>query len=246
MISPFQRNIVRSARRRACWVRLVTRMMVMFLRSSFSTSSMRIVVTGSMAMENSSRQRISGWCERARAMVRRCCWPPESLVPRLSRRSFTSSQSAAWRRHCSTMPSSSLLRRHAGAARGEGDVVVDAQGQADRQRRDHADLAAQVVDVPHLPHVFAVHLDRAGNPRVRREVDGAVEAAQQRGLAGLGGADDAEDLVAPDVEGDAVDDLLVPVGEAQVLDFDLGVGGMRHSPFLPGAQVDAQRRWRWH
>ena len=36
---------------------------------------------------------------------------------------------------------------HAGAARGEGDVVVDAQRQADRQRRHHADLAAQLVDV---------------------------------------------------------------------------------------------------
>lgn len=33
--------------------------------------------------------------ERARAMVRRCCWPPESFVPRLSSRSLTSSQRAA-------------------------------------------------------------------------------------------------------------------------------------------------------
>ena len=75
---------MRSASRRACCTRLVTSTIVISRRSSFSTSSMRIVVTGSMAIENSSRQRISGWCESARAMVSRCCWPPESLVPRLS------------------------------------------------------------------------------------------------------------------------------------------------------------------
>ena len=107
--------------------------------------------------------------------------------------------------------------RHAGAARGEGHVVVDAHGQTHGQRRDHADLAAEGEDVVRLPHVFAVHPDRPRNVRFRREVDGAVEAAEQRGLARLRGADNAEDLVAPDVEGDAVQHLLVPVGEAQVL-----------------------------
>ena len=50
----------REEQRRACWTRLVTRMMVISFLSSLSTSSMRIVVTGSMAMLNSSRQRISG------------------------------------------------------------------------------------------------------------------------------------------------------------------------------------------
>ena len=60
-MSPFQRNIVRAAKRRACWTRFVTKMMVISFFNSFSTSSIRIVVTGSMAMENSSRQRISGW-----------------------------------------------------------------------------------------------------------------------------------------------------------------------------------------
>jgi len=72
---------------------------------------MRMVVTGSMAMENSSRQRISGSCERARAMVSRCCCPPESLVPSVRRRSLTSSQSAAWRRQRSTIPSRSARAR---------------------------------------------------------------------------------------------------------------------------------------
>ena len=57
-----------------------------------------------------------------------------------------------------------------------------------------------------------------------REVDGAVEATEQRGLARLGGADDAEDFVALDVEGNAVNNLLVAIGKAQVPDNDLGVG----------------------
>ena len=49
--------------------------------SSLSTSSMRIVVTGSTAIENSSSSSRSGSCDSARAMVRRCCWPPESRLP---------------------------------------------------------------------------------------------------------------------------------------------------------------------
>ena len=43
----------------------------------------------------------------ARAIQRRCCWPPDSARPDVFRRSFTSSQIAARRRLCST--SSSML-----------------------------------------------------------------------------------------------------------------------------------------
>src|SRR4029450_13859584 len=56
----------------ACWRRLVTRMIVISFLSSRRISSMRMVVTGSMAMENSSRQRISGRWERAGAGGRGC------------------------------------------------------------------------------------------------------------------------------------------------------------------------------
>jgi len=41
----------------------------------------------------------------------------------------------------------------------------------------------------------------------------------------LGGADDAEDLITLDVEGDAMNHLLAAKGEAQVPNGDLGVGG---------------------
>src|SRR5690625_6661090 len=40
-------------------------------------------------------------------MHRRCCWPPERLVPGASRRSLTSLQSAARRKDISTISSSS-------------------------------------------------------------------------------------------------------------------------------------------
>jgi hypothetical protein len=116
----------------------------------------------------------------------------------------------------------------AGAAGGEGHVVVDGEGQADRQRGHHADLAAQLVDVAQALHVLAVHLDRARWWRAGRELDGAVQAAQQRGLARLGGADDGEDLAGRHVEADPVQDLLAAVGQAQVADFD--AGGVAHGP----------------
>ena len=65
----------------------------------------------SMAIENSSRQRIEGSCDRARAIVSRCCCPPESFVPSSCSRSFTSSQTAACRRQRSTRPSISVRPR---------------------------------------------------------------------------------------------------------------------------------------
>ena len=77
------------------------------------------------------------------------------------------------------------------------------------------------------------------------EVDRAVEAAQQRGLARLGGADDAEDLVAADVEGDAVEDLLRAVGEAQVLDLDLLDDGGHAVTTSSGRAARRAARWRW-
>ena len=56
----------------------------------------------------------------------------------------------------------------------------------------------------------AVDLDRAGDFGAWREIDRAVDAAQERGLAGLGRADDAEDFVRLDVKRDAVDDFFAP------------------------------------
>ena len=76
-----------------------------------------------------------------------------------------------------------ILAAHAGATRGEGDVIVNARRQANRQRRNHADLAAEGEDIFHPSHVFAVHLDGSRHARLRREINGAVEAAEQGGFA---------------------------------------------------------------
>ena len=111
---------------------------------------------------------------------------------------------------------------HACGARGEGDVFINGKRQADGQRRDHADLAAQSVHVADALHVLAIDLDRAGHARAGGELEGAVDRAEQRGFAGLRGADDAEDFVRLDVEGNAVVDFLFSVPSAEVADFDLG------------------------
>ena len=66
---------------------------------------------GSSAEQGSSISSTSGRVAMARAMQSRCCWPPESSRALLWRRSFTSSQIAAWRRLRSTASSRTCLRR---------------------------------------------------------------------------------------------------------------------------------------
>src|SRR3954452_92757 len=66
------------------------------------SSSMRRVAMGSSAEHGSSIKSKSGSTAMARAMHRRCCCPPESDSPLVLSLSFTSSQSAAPRRACST------------------------------------------------------------------------------------------------------------------------------------------------
>ncbi len=196
---------MRSASRRACCTRLVTSTMVSSERSSLSTSSMRMVVTGSTAIENSSSSSSSGSCDRARAMVSRCCCPPESRLPSDPRRSFTSSHSAARRRQRSTMLVELGLAAHAGEARRHRHVVVDRQRQPDRQREHHSDAAAQGIDVAPALDVAAVEQQLALDAHPRRHLVHAVDGAQERGLAGARGTDDAEDLVLVDGEIDVAE-----------------------------------------
>ena len=66
---------------------------------------------GSKAEVDSSMSRTSGLTARARAMHRRCCWPPDRPRADFFRRSFTSSQMAAPRRDSSTISSSFTLLR---------------------------------------------------------------------------------------------------------------------------------------
>ena len=58
------------------------------------------------------------------------------------------------------------------------------------------------VDVAEAVHVLAVDEHLPAHLGRRHEVDRAVDALQQRGLAGVGRADDAEDLPPRDLQGD--------------------------------------------
>ena len=65
---------------------------------------------GSSAEQGSSIRITSGFTARQRAMQSRCCWPPDIPKAFVFRRSFTSSQSAAWVSARSTVSSRFSLR----------------------------------------------------------------------------------------------------------------------------------------
>ena len=80
----------------------VTITIVMSWQISAIVSSTTPVEIGSSAEHGSSISRTCGWIANERAMQRRCCWPPDSVIPPSFSRSFTSFQSPARVRHCST------------------------------------------------------------------------------------------------------------------------------------------------
>ena len=94
-----------SATRAACCMLCVTITIVYSRLSSCIRSSIRVVEIGSSAEAGSSMRMTSGSTARARAMQSRCCCPPERPSAPSFSRSFTSSQSAAWRSALSTRSS---------------------------------------------------------------------------------------------------------------------------------------------
>src|SRR3974390_3352567 len=72
---------------------------------------MRRVAIGSSAEQGSSMSSTLGSGAMARAMQRRCCWPPDSDRPLSFNLSFASSQSAARRNDCSTFSLRLPLKR---------------------------------------------------------------------------------------------------------------------------------------
>src|SRR5882762_6923990 len=75
---PVSRKAVKSLMRAACCMLWVTVMMVQRSFNCTSSSSILAVLMGSRAEQGSSRSSTSGSTARARAMHKRCCWPPES------------------------------------------------------------------------------------------------------------------------------------------------------------------------
>ena len=83
----------------------VTMTIVYSVFSSLIRSSIASVEIGSSAEHGSSISSTSGCTAIARAMHRRCCWPPERPEPGFSSRSLTSFQRLAPRSDFSTSSS---------------------------------------------------------------------------------------------------------------------------------------------
>ena len=94
---------------------------------------------------------------------------------------------------------------------------------------DHAHLPAQLVDVDlFLRDIDAVEQDRSARRRLQQ-----VQAAQERALAGAGGADGRDDIALPDIDGDAVqraDGVLFEI-LAEILHGDDDIICGRHGSF---------------
>ena len=156
-----------------------------------SSSSIFSVEIGSSAEQGSSMRSTSGSTASARAMQRRCCWPPERPMPGSSRRSLTSSHRAAPRRLVSTCSSRSDLARPSArspaATLSKIDIVGNGLGfwkTIPIARRTATDVDARRRRCP-SPSSMTWPLDA----RARDLLVHAVDAAHDGRLAGAGRAD---------------------------------------------------------
>ena len=168
---------------------------------------MLAVAIGSSAEVGSSNSRISGSVASARAMHRRCCWPPERLNARSFSRSLTSSHSAAPRSACSTFSSSMATLRIAAHAQAVRHVLVDRFRERVGLLEHHADAHAHFdrIDLRiQQIGVVRVQQDLALVAVARIQVVHAVEAAQVGRLAAAGRPDQRGDLLLVDRHVDAL------------------------------------------
>ncbi len=160
----------------------------------------------------------SGSTAIARAMHRRCCWPPDNAVPLSLRRSLTSSHRPA--RLSELLDGFVELgprRGQAVDARTVGDVLEDRLRERVRLLEHHSDAGAKLDDVHRSGvDVLPFELDRAGHPRRRNRVVHAVEAAQERRFAAARRTDERGDAVVVDVDRDTLQGLLVTVEDVDV------------------------------
>ena len=161
----------------------------------------------------------SGSTAMARAMHRRCCWPPDRperalveavlrLVPERG-----AAQAPLDDRIEVALPVDPL------DAAAERDVLVDRLRERIRFLEDHPDPAPQRVDVQvGIVDVLPFEEDRSRRPHAVDEVVHPVEAAQQRGLAAARRADERRDPLLRDLEGDLAERPRRSVPERERLD----------------------------
>ena len=178
-------------------------------RSSPISSSITAVERGSSAEHGSSISSTSGRVAIARAMHRRCCWPPDRRSAGRSRSSrdlVVEAGAAAARRP----PAAASYGLAAGAcdrllAQRVGDVVEDRHRERVGLLEDHRHAAAQLGD---LERVDVARRRAAIAPvaaRARGQLGEAVERAQQRRLAAARGPDEREHLALADRQRDVLD-----------------------------------------
>ncbi len=185
-------------------------------------------------------------------MQSRCCCPPESESALAPSRSFTSSQSAAWRSVRSTISAWSPgtpVQLQAGR-----DVVADGHGgEGIGPLEDHAHPAPQGdgVDVP-PEQVLPVDAEGALGPRAGNELVHAVQAAQEGGLPAPRRADGRRHRPGRDDEVHVVQGVVLPVPGIQVLDGQLGLDrrglltGRRPRPVRFGGDLGGEGWRRFH
>ena len=123
-----------------------------------------------------------------------------------------------------------LVRHAEHLFRCQGHVLQDRPVREEVEMlKDHAHLPAQLIDVDLLLRdIDAVEQDRSARRRLQQ-----VQAAQERALAGAGGADGRDDIALPDIDGDAVqraDGVLFEI-LAEILHGDDDIICGRHGSF---------------
>ena len=122
----------------------------------------------------------------ARAMHKRCCWPPDRPVPESVEPvlHFVEQARRCLRLVIDDLVESVLLLGEAVNTRAVGDILEDRFGKRIGLLKHHADAGAQLHDIEdRVVDILAVDLDLAGHPRDRDRVVHAVDAAQEGRLA---------------------------------------------------------------
>jgi hypothetical protein len=122
----------------------------------------------------------SGWTTMARAMHRRCCWPPERLVAGACRRSLTSSHKATIR-NARSVRSASTAPANAVQAQADGHVLGDGHGGKRVGFLEHHAHAAADDDRFHrrIVNVLAEQADFALHARLGDEFVHAVQGPEE-------------------------------------------------------------------